>query len=267
MSNTFRRVSFTMAMAAGLCLAASSANAQPAGVTKDEFKCESGTGKALTKFVGAKSKCVSKCLATGRKASGPYTECFAPFGGATATCIQDASKGAEAKARAAIIKACSKDCPECYGQATCDTGEPFVMTTEGLLDAQGPLVYCTENGGGTPTKEVGKCEDAVSKSLVKYVGAYSKCYDKCNANVFNGKIAEGSCDPPATDPATQACIAKAQPKAIDGIDKACADAGANPSCYSAALDSGAEWVALTEGILNGQIPTIACGSPSGAFID
>src|SRR4029078_7570335 len=44
------------AVAVGL-FAASTVLAQPAGVTKDEVKCESGTGKALSKFVGFMSTC------------------------------------------------------------------------------------------------------------------------------------------------------------------------------------------------------------------
>src|SRR5262245_58495751 len=93
-------------MAAGICFAASSALAQPSGVTKDEVKCESGTGKALSKFVGKKSKCASKCLSTARKTSGPYAGCFAPYADPTTNaCITDPVKGVEAKARAAIVKA------------------------------------------------------------------------------------------------------------------------------------------------------------------
>jgi hypothetical protein len=258
-----------MALAAGLCLAASSAHAQ-SGVTTGEFKCESGTGKALSKFTGAKSKCVAKCLGTQRKTMGPYTDCFAPFGGSTATCIQDPAKGAEAKARAAIVKACTADCPECYSPSVCSTGEPFVGNTEALIDLQGPSVYCTENGGNTPTKDQAKCEDGTSKALVKFVGAKSKCYDKCNAAIFKGKIPEGSCDPPTpSDPATAACVASAEGKSAAAIDKVCT-AATRPSCYDGSPtrpNSGAGWTALVEGVLDSQIPIIGCGSPSGAFID
>ena len=138
------------AIAAGLCLAASSVLAQPSGVTKDEVKCESGTGKALAKFVGKKTKCAQKCFATQRKTTGPYNGCFAPYADPTTNaCITDPVKGVEAKARAAIVKACTADCPECYSPSVCATGEPFVGNTENLVDLQGPQVYCEENGGMT----------------------------------------------------------------------------------------------------------------------
>jgi hypothetical protein len=261
------------AIAAGLCLAAASALAQPTGVTKDEVKCESGTGKALAKFVGKKSKCASKCFATARKTTGPYTGCFAPYSDPTTmACIQDPVKGVEAKARASIVKACSVDCPECYPASVCSTGEPFVGNTENLVDLQGPNVYCTENGGGTPSKTDAKCEDGNAKALAKFVAAKSKCYDKCNQNVFKAKIPVGSCDPPTpSDPATQTCIGTAETKAAAAIDKICFTPPATaPSCYDGSAfrpNSGTGWAMLVEGVIDSQVPIIACGSPSGAFLD
>ncbi len=266
-----KEVSFAVALTAGLCRIASAAAPLPPGVTSDEVKCESGTGKALSKFVGSKSSCAQKCLAAARKTSGPYTDCFAPYGGATATCILDPAKGAEAKAKAAIVKACTTDCPECYAASNCSTGNPFVSTTESLLDLQGPSVYCTENGAGTPSKTEAKCEDSTGKSLGKFVAAKSKCYDKCNQSMVKAKIPTGSCNPPIpSDAATATCITTAESKTAAAIDKACSTAGANPACYDGSLlrpNTGAGWVALVESIVDGQVPQIACGSPSGAFLE
>jgi hypothetical protein len=265
------RTGSLLAAAAGIVLMAAPAFAQ-SGVTKDELKCESGAGKSLAKFVGAQGKCAQKCLAAARKTSGPYGGCFGPgYTDPTMNaCVFDAAKGTEAKAKAAIIKGCTKDCPECYADNspnTCTTGEPLVGDTQTQLALFGSLVYCLENGGNTPTKIEAKCEDSVSMTLAKFVGAKSKCYDKCSANEFNGKVAPGSCAPPASDPATQTCIASAEGKAAAAIDKACAAAGANPACYVPGFDTGAEWVALTEAAVDGQYPNVACGSPSGAFLD
>lgn len=267
---------FVVATVAGLLLVAAPTWAQPTGVTKDEVKCESGTGKALAKFSASKTKCAQKCLATARKTSGPYAGCFPPYADpAVHTCILDPVRGAEAKARGAITKACAVDCPECYAASNCSTGEPFVGNTEILLDLQGPNVFCTENGGGTPTKEQAKCEDAVAKNLSKFVGSKAKCYDKCNQNVFKAKIPEGSCDPPnPSDAATFACIKDplkgAEAKTAAKIDKLCTLPGALPTCYDGSAfrpNTGAGWVALAEGIIDGQVPMIACGSPSAAFLD
>jgi hypothetical protein len=271
--------------AAGLCLLAKPVLAQFPPVTeptKDEQKCESNTGKTLSKFVGSKSKCVGKCVATARKTSGPYAGCFPPYADPVVdACITDPVKGAEAKAGANIAKKCNvagKDsCPECYTPATkCTDGtgsNPFVQSTEGQVDPFTILVYCLEAGGTTPTKEQAKCEDGVSKALVKFVGAKTKCYDKCNKNVNKGKIAPGSCTPPSpSDPATTACIFDplkgAEAKAAASIDKVCANVpSATPGCYGTSLDEGSEWVGLTETQIDITTPTVACGSPSGAFLD
>jgi hypothetical protein len=95
-----------MVGAAAMSLFASRALAQFPPVTdpsKDEAKCQSGAGKALTGESGGISKCASKCFEAQRKLGGPYTDCFHPYGGTTATCINDPVKGPEAKAAAAVL--------------------------------------------------------------------------------------------------------------------------------------------------------------------
>jgi hypothetical protein len=285
----------------GLCVVASSTFAQfppPPGVTKDEVKCESGAGKALSKFVGSKSKCVQKCLAAQRKAVTPdYSVCqpLAYTDPATNTCIFDPLKGAEAKARAAIVKGCLKDCPDgascsSYKGAAgaCATGNPFVNQVETNLDLFGPQVYCLESGNRlpnpsvapvTPTKEEAKCEDGLAKALGKFVGAKSKCYDKCNQNAFKGKIDASTdpCAPPASDPATQTCIGLAESKAVLALNKACFTAPAvAPSCYDNSVvvpgllgrpNNAQGWVDNIEAAVDAQTPSVACGSPSGAFLN
>jgi len=266
------RYGISIAAAAGFCLLATTVSAQFPPVTdpnSSEVKCETGAGKALTKFVGAKAKCGSKCLIAARKTSGPYGGCFSPYADPVAgPCIFDPLKGAEAKARASIVKSCTLDCPECYTSqdpSLCSTGDPFVSNSSSQTDLFGPIVYCIENGGGTPTKEQAKCEDGTSKGLVKFIGSKSKCYQKCNQAMIKGKIAPGSCDPPTpSDPATSACIFDplkgAEAKGAAALDKVCAAvSGATPPCYGTGLDSGAEWIALVESAVDGNIPDIACG--------
>ncbi len=108
-------------------------------------------------------------------------------------------------------------------------------------------------------------EDGTSKGLVKFIGSKSKCYQKCNLNMLKGKIAPGSCDPPTpSDPATSACIFDplkgAEAKGAAALDKVCSSVvGATPPCYGSGLDTGAEWIALVESAVDGNIPDIACG--------
>jgi hypothetical protein len=261
------RSTIAILAAAGVCLLATRALAQFPPVTdpnKDEAKCERGTGKALNKMVGAKSKCVTKCITTARKTSGPYTQCFAPFSDPTTqACINDPLKGATTKARAAIVKACSVDCPECYDSQDpniCTTGDPFVSNSSAQTDPFGELIWCLEDGGTTPDKLQAKCEDGTSKSLVKFIGSVAKCYEKCNVNQLKGKIMQGSCDAPSpSDPATQTCVANARTKGALAIDKLCANVpGATPPCF--ALTTGNDWVNIVESAVEGNIPNIACGA-------
>ena len=267
--------------AASLCLVAGSALAQFPPITdptKDEAKCEKSVGTALSKFTGSKTKCISKCMSTARKTMGPYTGCFGPAftDPVTNACIKDTVKGAEAKAATSIVKACAdapgKDkCPECYNPLTCTVNgllNPRVIATEQQIDPFGNLIYCTEVSNTTPTKDQAKCEDGVVKALVKFVGSKTKCYQKCEDNMLKGKIAPGTCTPPASDPATAACISDpakgAEAKAAAAIDKVCT-ATTKPPCYGTQVGNG--WVALVEGQVDATVPQVTCGSPSGAFLN
>jgi hypothetical protein len=272
-----------MATVAGVCFAATTVLAQVPGLTKDAFKCESSTGTALSKFVAAKTKCVTKCFDTQRKTSGPYTDCVAPFGGTTLTCITTPPKGAEVKAGAAIAKACTKkpdSCPKCFTPNTKCTdataANPFVTSSENSLDIFGPQLYCLETGTGgpvtTPDKALGKCEDGLAKALTKFVGAKGKCYAKCGSTAFKGTIPASACAPPASDPTTQTCVNTAQGKATAAIAKVCFGAAPieTPACYDGTVtrpNSAAGWVNLVESAVDATTPTVACGSASGAFLD
>ena len=209
-----------------------------------EFKCQASTSKAGAKFVGAKAKCAAKCIANAGKNLNPYSDCFAPYGGATAQCIDDTTldlKGAEDKFRDAIRKACDPgfkagtDCPECYSGGDCSTsGEATnrVQNIEGQVDSFGPGVYCEQPGADALET---KCEQSTSKALVKQVGGVDKCYDKCNSNMRKSLIPAGSCNPPVpSDAVTAACIDKVDGKAILAVDKACGGEclGGNGVCGS-----------------------------------
>lgn len=228
-------------------------------------KCQLGNSKAGVKFAGAKAKCVMKCVAGARKGYNPYADCYAPYGGATATCILDPLKGSEAKAATSIIKSCTGPgrCPSCYEGGDCDAYAPDqVQNLEGQLDSFVPGVYCEE------TTDLGKakCMDGNIKGLTRLLAARSKCYDKCFAGERKGVVVAGSCAPPATDPATATCLDVANAKAIAALDKVCYLAPAfTPACYD--FISAATWVNLGSLWNDGNIPGIYCPSPSGAFVE
>jgi hypothetical protein len=168
-----------------------------AQATDAEFKCEASASKAAAKFVGSKSKCIQKCSANAWKGLGPFGDCFPPYAGTTAQCIDDTTldlKGAEDKFRDAIRKACDPgfkvgtDCPECYNSGDCSTSgyaTDQVANIEGQVDSFVPGVLC-EAAGADPLEQ--KCQTSTAKALVKQVGGVDKAYDKCFANARKGLI-------------------------------------------------------------------------------
>ena len=253
----------------GVLLMAGSALAQFPPVTdpgRDEQRCQKGTSKALAKLVGANGKCVARCIGPKRSTMGPYAGCFAPefFDPAAHIC----TSGAEAQAQAGIVKACARDCPECYqgiSPTLCSMGDLSLVEPQVLVN----VIYCTEALGGTPTAAEARCEDTVNKALAKLVAAKTRCYGRCTDNLWQGKLAPGSCDPPLpADAVTAACIFDAangaEAKAAAAIDRVCAGA-AKPACYSAIVGGG--WVALAEAYTDYVIQLAVCGSPDGAFLD
>ncbi len=237
-------------------------------LTDAEFKCQVGVSKAGGKFVGAKTKCGIKCIGNAVKSVEPYSDCFAPYGGATAACISTPLKGAEQKFTAAIVKACTVDCPECYSGGNCtQESTDRVSNIEGQIDSFGPGVFCNQPGSSAGET---KCELNTAKTLSKLVASVDKCYDKCNANARKGLMAQSTCVPPVSDPATQACISGADGKAIAGVNKLCSDLGSSsiPDCTNPDdYPDGASWVNLVEIAISGNVPGTYCPSPSGAFLE
>lgn len=247
-------------------LAAPLASAQP---TPAEFKCEAATSKNGAKFISAKAKCVDKCLSNFWKGLGPESDCLPPYGGPTAFCIFDSLKGAEGKYAMAIKKACdpatkpTNECPDCYSGGDCtDAGHAGnqVQSLEGQLDSFVPGVAC-ERAGADANEQ--KCQRAAAKALSKQVGTIVKCYDKCKSNEFKGLVASGSCNPPASDPATQTCVANGNAKTIAAIDKVCSPVApapiARPDCPGPdQYPTGAAWVNLVDLSISGNIPTTYC---------
>jgi hypothetical protein len=239
-------------------------------VSDAEFKCQAATSKGGVKFVGAKSKCVQKCLASFWK--GTITndsDCLPPYGGATYACIvtdpAKPGKSAEEKFEAAIRKACdvaanSKlDCPECSPyNGDCDVFAPSqVGTIEGQVDSFVPGVGCERAGA---TKEEQKCQTGTAKALTKQVGSVVKCYDKCKANERKGTAAPGSCDPPASDGPTQTCVSTGNTKAALAVDKVC-PTGLRPDCPNEddyGGNDGNSWANLVDIAISGNIPTTYC---------
>jgi hypothetical protein len=239
--------------------------------TDAEFKCAVSANKAGSKFVGAKSKCVQKCLANAWKGLVPFPDCYPPYAGAAYACIVNdplkPGKSAEEKFSAAIAKACDEavdpvklDCPECYEASSGDCATYSIdrmNNIEGQVDTFVPGVGCE---GAGATKEEQKCQTSTAKALTKQVATLNKCYDKCIANARKGLIPAASCTPPATDLATSTCVGKGDTKTILAIDKVCvgefrADcSGPDSNDYP----DGAAWTNQVDTAITGNIPVTYC---------
>jgi hypothetical protein len=239
--------------------------AQP---TAGEYRCGAGNAKTFERFILRKSKCVQRCVTHARRSSQLYGDCFAPFDESTASCIFDPVTGAEARARASIVRACTDGCPACYNPNVCTTGEPSVGNVELQLDIlANSFVYCVEGAGATSSPAEAACEDAVSRAVSDFGAARIRCYARCFASVYarscptctTGQQPVGVCNPPVSDPRTAACIARAEAKATALIDASCSAVGANPACYVNGFGTGAAWVGFMAAALDGQVLNVSCG--------
>jgi hypothetical protein len=262
-----------LAVAAGL-LCVPLAQAQT--ITDAEFKCQDKATKASTKFVGSKSKCITKCFQNHWKGlePNPLVNCYPPYGGTTLTCIADPLKGAEAKFVLATQKSCDPglkptlECPACY-----DTGNgcgpsgyagDYMQNIESQVDSFVPGVGCELVGA---TKEEQKCQTGTAKALVKQVGGVVKCYSKCMGNVRKGIGTHADCLPNGSDPTLAACKNGVVGKAILAVNKNCIDkhvspVDAVPDCSGTDdYPDGANWTNLVDIAISGNIPANYCIDP------
>ena len=70
-----------------------------------------------------------------------------PLDPTTNACIFDPAKGAEAKAKAAIVKACTVAAPSCYTGSATGAANTFVASVENQIDQTTPQVACGSPSG------------------------------------------------------------------------------------------------------------------------
>jgi hypothetical protein len=238
-----------------------------------ELKCQLAVAKAEAKFVNAKTKCVAHCFYdfwhSGSMSS--YADCLPPYGGETATCIDDPLKGAEARYSGLIAKCAlpTKDCPECYSGGDCTAEAASRPPTVGSeYDPFVPAIYC-ERSSAMPQEQ--KCQLNVAKQIAKLVALEHKCYAKCQSNAVKGLNSAEACQPPASDGITQLCIGTAKAKTALAIDKKCDDAEvphSTPECDDASTyPNGEAWADVATLWVSGDVVSRYCGSASGAFVD
>jgi hypothetical protein len=250
------------------------AGAQPAppDVTDLEFKCMRGAAKGEAKFVQAKPKCISKCLGNYWKGLIPTTaDCFPPYGGITAFCINDTSipgRSAESRFEAYMLKYCvlasGADCPECYASGDCTTAATDrVQNVEGAVDSVIPGIVC-ETAGAEPLEQ--RCQLRTLKTFGKYYASAVKCYTSCFQNARSDGTPVGDCIPPShgvpvTDGRTHGCLTSSRAKASATIHKYCHDTStpeAPPECGPDPYPDGDYWVDLIDQVVEGTFLPSYC---------
>jgi hypothetical protein len=110
--------------------------------TQAEAKCEDGIVRALVKFTASKVRCYAKCRQNELKGKALEGSCAAPSPAdpATAACLFHATKGAEAKAAAAIDNICQPSTtPACHAGRD---GGSWVTAAEADIDGNLPAITC-----------------------------------------------------------------------------------------------------------------------------
>jgi hypothetical protein len=213
-------------------------------------KVEQGVAKNLTKLAAAVTKCHQKGVGNVMKAK--------PAGVATCT------SAAQGKYNATAAKLSGVPCIDAAAQASLGT------TVGGLVPSFDPVLWCDgsvalgpEFGGGGPQGFVpdaadNKTEQAVSKILIKHVGAVSKCALKGVGNLFKAKPDGAQACIDAARLKANASVAKIQ-AAINGLTPSdCLKMGNAPD--PALLDLVTQLTLSFNG-------SIFCASPSGAFLN
>jgi hypothetical protein len=214
-------------------------------------KVEQGVAKALTKLAAAVTKCHQKGVGNQIKAK--------PSG------VSACDAAAIAKYNAGTAKLTGVPCIDPPTQQATGTN------VAGLVPGFDPVLWCDgmtpldgEMGGGfIPDAADNKTEQAVSKILIKHVGAVSKCALKGVGNLFKGKPDGAQACIDAARTKANASVAKIQ-AAINGLTPGDCLKGANAPDAPGASNDLLDLVTDLTLSFNG---TIFCASPSGAFLN
>lgn len=226
------------------------------------LKQEQGVGKVISKYVGARTKCDQKAIASLQKAyaAADVPGILAAQVGWTACVATSNTKYLADSAKLVLVGT-----PLCLNQAGIDG---IKNSLDATLPALGILVYCDATFGidGTTglavpaTATIGKAEIAVAKAASKAGLAAGKCYTKA-ATTVNKNL---GVLPAADLTKFNDCLAKASSGGLAAIAKLVLG-GTLPVCLPGPL--GDALIAASVGLGGDYNDETYCASPSGAFID
>jgi hypothetical protein len=236
---------FTGAIAALLTLTVVSSS------SADPIKCQRDLAKASAKYVQGRAKALDKCEQGKTKGQfPPATNCLTdPMVTATFAKLDLKLSGSIAKACGGADKTCGSaddeplgsigwgsvpNCPD-FESSGCTNaiGDCTDITTclecidNAAVDQAIDLYYAAFDSGQFGTNSaVNKCQQAIGKSTVKFLGARSKAMQKCWDARLKG-LHTMTC-PADGSGKTALLIQKAEAKKVDGICKACG--GSDQTC-------------------------------------
>jgi hypothetical protein len=258
----------------------------PTGLSGAETKCQQGVSKGVAKAWRKMTKCQARCDAKAFAGGNP-SDCEYPWGGETLACIDRAVDSGNR----AIAKRCETSCPACYDAGgNCDpSGGGFSAWVANEINMNPPLdsveifvsleytynLACTDQN--TLEAPEAACRADMDAIGGKYFAAVSKCLAKCRYAQAKGKVAldPDPCRPPAADPSTANCYAKARDKFDVQCAARCADP---PDCGPGGFPACFDWAQRIESnsLYYDRVPApfategaslVFCPSPSGAFLD
>jgi hypothetical protein len=194
------------------------------------------------------AKCQARCDAGTYAGKNPASDCEYPWGGATLACIDKAANAGDL----AIVKRCAVGCPACYDAgANCDsTSGGFSAWVASEINQHTPIdsveifvsleytysLVCSDENTLEPAEAA--CRAGMDAAGGKYFVAFSKCLAKCRYAQVKGQLALDldPCRPPAADPSTASCYAKARAKFDAKCVASCQDPpdcgpGVFPACF------------------------------------
>jgi hypothetical protein len=208
-------------------------------LTNPEFTCQKKSSRAAARYLGTVLRCGARCQRRFFKGLVPATDCYPPYGGATAEC----AAAADAKLRTSIEGACDpathpgRDCPECYdafggasgcGEAGWAGTEAQVL--ESYVSVYPPLLFCKTTAASSAEQT---CQRNATKAVAKLVHRILRCHDRCFVAAHAGDGTAAACRPDPVlpnDAETESCLGKAEQKARVAIDARCSAAGVALEC-------------------------------------
>jgi len=230
--------------------------ASAATLTPRESHCQLVLGPETDRLGAHEASYLARCDRKARAGRVPATDCVAPYAGETRNLVD----AAVARAKARILAACTRDCPECYGGDCTVFGDGALTATGAVVGGFATDLLC--GGAGTGDAAAGRCRASAARVLARTAVATGRCMVGCRRRALRGATSVESCTPGAlADARLTACLAAVAGRAAAPLRRGCASP---PSCLVPVLPG---LVARVQAQIETDYDAIIfCGSPSGAFL-